>query len=54
MNQPPSTDARQGLQLTLDIIGGKDLAERRDIIRTAKNAAANADQHDLPSRRAAI
>jgi ribose transport system substrate-binding protein len=46
MNQSPSADAKQGLQLALDIVGGKDLPERRNIIPMPKITKANADQFE--------
>ena len=44
LNQSPSADAKQGLQLALDIVGVKDLPERRHIIPMPKITRAHADQ----------
>jgi ribose transport system substrate-binding protein len=46
MNQSPSMDAKQGLQFALDIVAGKDLSERRNIIPMPKITKANADQFE--------
>jgi ribose transport system substrate-binding protein len=46
MDQSPSMDAKQGLQFALDIVAGKDLPERRNIIPMPKITKANADQFE--------
>jgi hypothetical protein len=44
MDQSPTTDAQQGLKLALQIISGKPLAEKRNIIPMPKITAANVSQ----------
>src|SRR5262249_46216430 len=46
MNQSPTTDAEQGLKLALDIVAGKPLPEKRNIIPMPKITAANANQFE--------
>lgn len=46
MNQSPTTDAEQGLTLALDIVAGKPLPEKRNIIPMPKITAANANQFE--------
>ena len=44
MNQSPSADAQQGLEIALGIVGGKPPAEKRTIIPMPKITSANVDQ----------
>jgi len=44
MDQSPTTDAQQGLKLALQIVAGKPLAEKRNIIPMPKITAANVAQ----------
>jgi len=44
MDQSPTTDARQGLKLALQIVSGKPLETKRNIIPMPKITAANVDQ----------
>ncbi len=44
MDQSPTADAQQGLKLALQIVSGKPLAEKRNIIPMPKITAANVSQ----------
>jgi ribose transport system substrate-binding protein len=44
MNQSPSADAQQGLEIALGIVAGKPPAEKRTIIPMPKITAANVSQ----------